>query len=267
MTDVAPLPLCSRLSLSIDTAPLLAALSRLPAEAWQPHFNTGYFSGDWSGIALIAPAGAHTALAPGDGEPQPTATFHAEPAWARVLAQIEAPIRAARLLRLGPGARIREHMDYDLAGPGSDMRVHIPLLSHPEVEFLLDGQLVPMQAGECWFLDLSRPHRVDNPTQHARIHLVLDCRRSLWLRQAVADGLPGTPPLGSSAGCRAFAAFQQQVAHDAALADALMAIETRDQFVAQAVALGAVHGHHFAPDDIHAAMRQGRQRWMQLWMA
>jgi hypothetical protein len=262
-----PLPLCSRLPLAVDVAPLLAALARLPPDAWQPHFNTAYFSGDWSGVALIAPADAPTALAPGSGAPTATPAFRLDPAWQAVLALIDAPIRSARLLRLGPGARIREHADHDLGGPDSDLRLHLPLRSHAEVEFLLDGRQVPMLPGECWFLDLSRPHRVDNASRHERVHLVLDCRPGPWLLQAIQAGVPDTPALGCSRGSRAFAAFQDRVALDAGLADALFGLEDSADFVDTVAALGLEYGHVFSGDDVQAAMRQNRKRWMQQWMA
>ncbi|WP_035054879.1 aspartyl/asparaginyl beta-hydroxylase domain-containing protein [Andreprevotia chitinilytica] len=261
------LPLCARLPIAIHIEPLLAALARVPADAWQPHFNTGYFSGDWSGVALIAPANAVLELAPGSGEPKPTKVFAGDPAWQAALNQIDAPIRSARLLRLGPGAAIREHADFDLAGPDSDLRIHLPLRSHEAVEFLLEGHLVPMRPGECWFLDLSRPHRVDNPSPHDRIHLVLDCQRSPWLLQAIAAGAPTTPTLGLSRGRRAFAEFQALIAADANLADALLAIEEHKQFIETVVALGQQHGHAFSEEDVQSVMRQSRQRWQQQWMA
>lgn len=79
--------------------------------------------------------------------------------WQMALRDWPLEIVSARLLRLGPGGRIHEHRDYDLGGPDADLRLHVPLLSAPGVDFWLDGQIMPMAAGECWFLDLARPHR------------------------------------------------------------------------------------------------------------
>ncbi|SMC21314.1 Aspartyl/Asparaginyl beta-hydroxylase [Andreprevotia lacus DSM 23236] len=266
MAEVFTRPPCARLPLAVDTAPMLAALARIPDAAWQPHFNTEYFSGDWSGVALIAPADAQGGLTPGQGEPVPTALYQAEPAWSAALAPLDAVVRSARLLRLGPGACIREHCDYDLGSPDSDLRLHLPLLSHPDVEFLLDGLVVPMLAGECWFLDLSRPHRVHNPGTQVRIHLVVDCRPSPALQAMIAAGAPATPALQPSRGSLALQAFQQQVVADATLRASLLAHSERDTFIDTVLALGRQHQHLFSRDDVLAAMRQQRQRWQQRYM-
>ena len=153
------LPTLARLPLRFDAARLQAAVAMLPAQAWQAHFNTGYYEGEWSGVPLLAPAQAPLPLAPGPGEPQ--ASAHCDAFWQAQLARFEA-VRSARLLRLGPGARIREHRDYDLGLPDGDLRLHVPIATDERVEFLLDGRQVPMQTGECWYLDLSLAHRVDN---------------------------------------------------------------------------------------------------------
>ena len=42
----SPLPVCSRLLLRCNLLPLLAALQRIPANAWQGHFNSAYYQGD-----------------------------------------------------------------------------------------------------------------------------------------------------------------------------------------------------------------------------
>lgn len=65
----SPLPVYSRLSLRCNLPPLLEALQRIPADAWQGHFNSAYYQGDWSGVALICPEDAPLPLAPGLGSP------------------------------------------------------------------------------------------------------------------------------------------------------------------------------------------------------
>ena len=45
-----------------------------------------------------------------------------------------------------------------------------------------------MGAGEAWYLDLNRPHRVENEGTVARVHLVLDLLVNDWLEEIVAAG-------------------------------------------------------------------------------
>jgi hypothetical protein len=261
------LPAFSLLPLHFDVTALQTALDELPEQAWVAHFNSDYFSGDWSGIALLAPPAAGNALLVGnpDDAVAPTPMLLDFPFWRSILDRFPSPISSARLLRLGPGARIREHCDPDLGRPDGDLRLHIPIRSHPAVEFILDGEAIPMQAGECWFLDLSRPHRVENRSEHMRVHLVLDCRRDAWLLEQIAAGLPTTPAARPALGAAQFALFRERVHGEPALRDQLVDLVDAGQFADKAVELGVQLGLHFSVDDVQAAMRQGRRSWAEQW--
>lgn len=259
------LPLCARLPLAIDLPALLQALARVDAGAWQAHFNRGYHEGDWSGVALVCADDAPVPLAPGQGAPRPLGWWQQEPAWHAVLAPFGAALQAARLLRLGEGARIHEHRDPDLGRPGGCLRLHIPLLSPPGVEFLVDGLQVPMRAGECWFIDLSRPHRVSNSGPGERIHLVLDCLADPWLLGLIEGGLMQTPVLQPGRAGLAFERFRERVATEPALAAPLQVLESAQDFVAEAVRLGAAQGLVFTAAEVLSAMREGKQAWSNQW--
>ncbi|WP_236207715.1 aspartyl/asparaginyl beta-hydroxylase domain-containing protein [Pseudomonas tohonis] len=259
------LPICSRLHWRFDLAPLLAAMERIDPTAWVALFNIAYYQGDWSGIDLVAAVDAPIPLAPGFGPVARSALCAADPAWPAAIERFGEGLRSARLLRLGAGASIREHCDPDLGAPEGPLRLHVPLLSPPGVEFLVDGRQVPMAPGECWFIDLSRPHRVDNPGPGPRIHLVLDCMMDTRLREALADGLPTTPALQPSRGVRAFAAFNEQVQQRPELAQALQRITDPTDFCREAVAAGQSLGLMFGEADVRMAMRQGRQAWSRQW--
>ncbi len=263
----SPLPVYSRLPLRCNLPPLLEALQRIPADAWQGHFNSAYYQGDWSGVALISAEDAPLPLAPGLGAPRRSAWWQGEPAWHEVLGNFQTSLRSARLLRLGPGSTIHEHCDHDLGQPGSDLRLHIPLLSPPGVAFLLDGQQVPMQPGECWFLDLSRPHRVSNSSSRPRIHLVLDCLPQAWLLQAIAEGQATTPALQISGAVQAFERLRQCIARDAGLAQRLRTLTDTGEFIEATLRIGQELGLEFSAAEVRAAMRQGKSDWSALWRA
>ncbi|SFW70335.1 MULTISPECIES: aspartyl/asparaginyl beta-hydroxylase domain-containing protein [Pseudomonas] len=256
-------PAFSRLPVAVDLPLLLQALDAIEDARWQGHFNRAYYSGDWSGVALISAADAVTELSPGRGQPSQREPWLADGRWNEALRDWPLEIVSARLLRLGPGGCIHEHRDYDLGGPDADLRLHVPLLSPPDVDFFLDGQIIPLTAGECWFLDLVRPHRVVNRSAHSRVHLVLDCRPGPWLVQQIADGLRTTP-----AACirqSDFARFQQRVESDPDLARTLRSLHDLDAFIESTLALGAERGLHFTLEEVRAAMRNGRQQWRNPW--
>jgi hypothetical protein len=258
-------PAFSRLPVTVDLPLLLQALGAIGKDDWHSHFNSDYYAGDWSGVALISAADALTELSPGRGETLLRAPWRQDVRWQQGLRGLPLEIVCARLLRLGPGGRIHEHRDYDLGEPDADLRLHIPLLSPPQVDFLLDGQRMPMAAGECWFLDLSRPHRVDNRDTQARIHLVLDCRPGAWLEQAIIDGVSTTPPPGVGDG--AFLQFQRLVVSDSQLSKTLQGLPDTEVFITRTLELAAERGVLFTREELRAAMRDGRRQWNEQWSA
>ncbi|MDT8908028.1 Aspartyl/Asparaginyl beta-hydroxylase [Pseudomonas sp. NFACC32-1] len=258
-------PAFSRLPVAVNLPLLLQALAAIEEERWQGHFNSAYYKGDWSGVALISAADALTELAPGRGQPLCRLPWSRDGRWQEALRDWPLDIAAARLLRLGPGAQIHEHRDYDLGGPDGDLRLHVPLLSPPEVDFWLDGQRIPMTAGECWYLDLSRPHRVDNRDTLPRVHLVLDCRPGPWLEQLICEGLPTTP--AARGGQSDFMRFQRQVEADPQLARTLQGLQEVEAFIDCALEAGARQGLHFTREELRTAMRDGRRQWSEQWKA
>jgi mannose-6-phosphate isomerase-like protein (cupin superfamily) len=63
------------------------------------------------------------------------------------------------------------------------VRLHIPVITNREVEFVLNQVHVVMNEGDCWYLNVNQPHRVANRGATDRIHLVIDCVVNDWLRE------------------------------------------------------------------------------------
>lgn len=162
-------------------------LAQLAADNWVAHFNQHYYEGEWSGVALRATDGLANRLYNNPNQ----LNFTDTPALARcpnlqaVLANFHCPLTSVRLLKLAAGAVIREHSDPDLHHEYGEVRLHIPLLTNPEVEFFLANERIVMKEGECWYLNLSLPHRVVNRGETDRIHLVVDCLVNDWLRTII----------------------------------------------------------------------------------
>ena len=85
-------------------------------------------------------------------------------------------------MRLGTGSLIKEHRDHELDVESGCVRIHIPVITNPEVHFILNGKRVVMEAGDCWNLRLSDPHSVRNDGPD-RIHLVVDMLANDWVRE------------------------------------------------------------------------------------
>ena len=98
-----------------------------------------------------------------------------------VLSSFRCPVYAARLMRLTPDSVIKEHTDYGLSLEDGDARLHVPVTTNSGVEFRLNGRLVDLQEGDCWYLRLSDPHSVVNRGKEDRVHLVIDVAVNEWL--------------------------------------------------------------------------------------
>lgn len=61
--------------------------------------------------------------------------------------------------------------------------MHIPVQTNPDVAFYIQEERIPMAEGECWYLNLSLPHRVHNAGTTDRIHLVVDCLVNDWVKE------------------------------------------------------------------------------------
>jgi len=170
---------------------LRSDLQAVADDEWAAHFNASYYEGEWSGVALRAIEGAASGLYP---DPTASGRFVDTAALARmpyvqiVLAAFECPLDSVRLLKLTGGSSIQEHRDYKLNREHGEVRVHVPIVTNDDVAFFLDDELVPMHAGEAWYLDLELPHRVDNRSDEDRIHLVLDCVANEWLDRLLTSG-------------------------------------------------------------------------------
>jgi quercetin dioxygenase-like cupin family protein len=173
-----------RLDLHVEVAALATQASALRRSMWVPHFNREVYEGDWSGIALRSAGGAASQIYPDPAPGIPCADTEVLvdlPAYRTVLDQFECPMTSVRLLALAAGGSIKEHRDYRLGWQDGEVRLHIPIVTSPEVEFVLGDRRIEMAPGEVWYLNVSLPHRVHNRSQEARIHLVVDCVVDPWL--------------------------------------------------------------------------------------
>lgn len=100
-------------------------------------------------------------------------------------------VTLARILRLEPGAEIKEHCDpmLGLEVEQSVIRLTIPISGQAGVLFYLNDVPVPMQLGECWYMRLSDQHRVLHQGSEERINLTLDMEPNDWLKSIIHNAM------------------------------------------------------------------------------
>jgi hypothetical protein len=90
-----------------------------------------------------------------------------------------------QLAMLVPGGAILPHTDTSPLLRLSH-RIHVPLITYPEVRFLIDGIDHKFEPGVAFELNNQRLHSVENPTALPRTHLIFDYLPPEGHAQAIA---------------------------------------------------------------------------------
>ena len=157
-----------RLPFRFDAERLADEALQFDAQRWMPHPNG--LPGN-SAIALISSGGGDNNSF--EGEKRPTRHLDECPYTRQVMASFGEVLSRSRLMKLEPGAEVSLHVDFNYHW-FSRVRIHIPVVTRPEVIFQCGREQLHMSAGECWLFDSWRRHRVINGSALARIHLVID---------------------------------------------------------------------------------------------
>lgn len=177
-----------RLRVIFDAARLQKEIAAIPNSAWAPH-PTG-IAGN-SSVRLISVGGAENDDV--NGPMAMTARMEHTPYIRQVLSSFGVVWGRTRLMRLAAGSVVTEHADINYHW-FRRVRLHIPIITLPEVLFFCGEDCVHMAAGEAWIFDNWRLHRVENRTAQDRIHLVADTTGgSKFWRFVASSQLPETP--------------------------------------------------------------------------
>lgn len=172
-----------KLPFQFDESKLVHDLTLIQNNKWIPHFNTECYLGVWKVISLCASEGdERNIFAFSDN----TSTISDTPIikdchyFKEVIGHFKCKLLSVRLLRLEVGASIKPHSDYNLGYEDNNFRLHIPIITNEDVNFVLDGTRLVMLPGECWYTNVNYVHSVSNKGKSDRIHLVIDCERNDW---------------------------------------------------------------------------------------
>jgi len=158
-----------QLPITFDARALQAEIESIDEGAWRG--RTAREDGN-SALTLITAGGdaSDDALS---GEMRATPWLQQLSYTRQVLASLGATLGRARLMRLNGQAEVKAHVDINYYWR-ERMRVHIPIVTTPEVRFQCGEGETHMGAGECWIFDTWRRHRVVNGGMAQRVHLVVD---------------------------------------------------------------------------------------------
>ena len=172
-----------KLPLSFDVERMRAEVEAIPESDWRPH-PQGHPGN--SALPLIALGGDPTNDGVA-GEMLPTAHLEKCEYLQQVLASFDTVFGRSRLMRLEGKSEATLHVDTNYYW-ADRVRIHVPILTSPVIEFICNEKSLHMAAGEAWIFDAWRMHNVLNPTGDQRIHLVGDTVGSAAFWELVARG-------------------------------------------------------------------------------
>ena len=175
-----------QLPLTFDTQRLKKDLDKLINQSWLTHINRHVHDGGWASLPLRSVDGQIDNSTVTETAPDPyrsTCYLEQSDYLKEVLKSLPCTLVSARLMRLKAGQEIRRHTDTDLCFEDGCVRLHIPIQTHPDVEFKIKDQPIHFAEGECWYMNANYPHQVSNNSQCDRVHLVIDCIVNDWLSE------------------------------------------------------------------------------------
>lgn len=180
-----------RLPLDFDAAALRTEVEAVPEGAWRPHPDGTPGN---SALPLVAVEGDPSSDAT-IGPMRPTPHLEHLPYARQVLAGLGTVIGRTRLMRVDRESEVVRHVDTNHYW-WDRVRVHVPIVTHDSVAFECGDATTHLAAGETWIFDTWRRHRVVNPADHSRIHLVVDTVGSagFWSMVEQATGDTPSPP-------------------------------------------------------------------------
>ncbi len=101
--------------------------------------------------------------------------------------QIPVKIGLVRLLKIKAGHKLPIHSDKAMFNfdKGFLCRLHIPIISSPDVHFIINDKTYILKPGNLYYADVSHKHTVVNHSQQDRIHLVIDVESNQHIKDLI----------------------------------------------------------------------------------
>lgn len=174
-----------QLPFHFDPGLLQKEVDLLASLQWQPHYQVKHYEGQWSAIPLRSIDGKtdDIYISPDKNKQYcDTELLEKCPYLSQVLQTFHCPLLSVRLLKLNAGSMIKEHRDGELNFEKGEIRLHIPVRTHSDVEFILDYERIDLKEGECWYMNFNLLHKINNNSNVDRIHLVIDAEVNSWIK-------------------------------------------------------------------------------------
>lgn len=166
---------------TFDKQRLQDDVAKIMSYKWTDHYNKNDYNGKWTSVALMSENGkSDSILAMNSKAIHYTDALLSCAYFKSILDNFPFEKTAVRLLNLTAGTEIKPHRDYCLGYEDGSFRLHIPIITNPDVIFILDDKRLVMEEGDCWYINANFTHSVVNNGTADRIHLVIDGLQNEW---------------------------------------------------------------------------------------
>ena len=172
-----------KLPINFDVARLQREVNNLLEMDWLAHPEG--FDGNCS-LPLVSVKGQYNHEFAIAGQMLPTSALCKSPYIQHVLTSLNLPISRTRLMLLDKQKDVKRHFDGGYHWYRR-LRIHIPVFTHPDVIFGCGTEQVHMSPGEVWCFNHKNWHWVQNDSDFARIHLVIDTKGNHTLFEYLDD--------------------------------------------------------------------------------
>lgn len=190
LTRALRLQLTARLEQSFPADELRREFDAI-LEAYAPKQQFGqYHLGGWTGVALHAVDGdpLEDRDIPGRSFAK-TPALRLAPCMETIIDSFPCAKKRVRLLQLAPGRKVFWHRDFWHSVDSTQLRLHVPIVTNPDVRMQVSHDDCPWRPGELWYGDFTFPHRLQNGGDAARVHLVVDLVNEPAARALLPDTL------------------------------------------------------------------------------
>ncbi|MDO9271264.1 MAG: aspartyl/asparaginyl beta-hydroxylase domain-containing protein [Methylobacter sp.] len=186
-----------KLPFFFDACGLNKDLKKIRKTEWIEHFNAAAYENAWNCVPLRSLNGRQEhILSLSDMHYEDTDILRRCPYFQGVIDTFECEKTSVRLMALGAGSRIKMHTDKGTSFEDGMARLHVPIVTTPDICFTIEDEEVHFSAGFTWYLNANCLHGVNNKSRSPRIHLMLDCIVNPWLEKVFLDAgfIADAPP-------------------------------------------------------------------------
>lgn len=183
-----------RFNHTFNAALLQQEVAALEGGLWKAHYNQSNYEGNWSTLQLRSVNGLtgnntaiHSNALQGNDRFADTPLMALCPYTSTVIDFFKMEKTSIRFMKLDAGAVIKPHSDPDLNFEEGELRIHIPVITNDQLYFYLEEEILKMEEGSCWYMNLSLQHSVRNEGNTARVHLVIDGIVNDWVKNWFAQ--------------------------------------------------------------------------------